>query len=186
MRVGRHEAEQDFYQLLGVPPGATPGEIRQAHKKLVRLHHPDRSALDQERQRDAEEQMKRINRAASVLLDAEARATYDRLRFAPTERVPRRPAPPAPPAWYDAPPSPPRPAGPPPASPWWSTLSDTLRAGANLPRGNAPVPPAILALALLLPLGLALLGTQLDGPTPVSSSRYRIPKAPERVTMWAP
>jgi curved DNA-binding protein CbpA len=32
---------QDPYRVLGLVPGATPGEIRSAYRRLAKLHHPD-------------------------------------------------------------------------------------------------------------------------------------------------
>ena len=112
MRVGRLDAQLDLYRILGVSPRATAAEIRRAHKRLVRLHHPDLSSWQQHDQRPSDGEMKRINHAASVLLDEVARASYDHLRQNPgaSPRPAPRPAAPTAPAWYDAPPSPASPA----------------------------------------------------------------------------
>ena len=182
MRVGRLEAQLDLYQILGVSPRSTPAEIRRAHKRLVRLHHPDRSWQHQG-PHPSDEQMKRINHAASVLLDEAARADYDHLRRNPgaSPRPAPRPEAPSAPAWYDAPPSAPT-SGATPASPSWY---EALFRVAMAPRGRAPIPPALFAVALLVPFVLALVAPALGGPTPVSSPDYRIPRAPQRVTLWA-
>ncbi|MCS6898775.1 MAG: J domain-containing protein [Myxococcales bacterium] len=184
MRVGRLEAQLDLYQILGVSPGATSAEIRRAHKRLVRLHHPDRSWQHPEPP-SSDETMKRINYAASVLLDEAARAAYDHLRQNPGATPPPVPHPraPAAPAWYDAPPSAPPPGSPPPSPPPWY---EALFRVASAPRSTAPIPPSLFAFALLFPLVVALLAPVLGGPTPVSSPEYRIPKAPQRVTLWTP
>lgn len=35
------EGQQDYYQVLGVPVGATPQDIRKAYRKLQKKYHPD-------------------------------------------------------------------------------------------------------------------------------------------------
>jgi len=68
----------DYYQILGVPPGADSEEIQSAYRRLAKEYHPDLhadSAL-------AAERMSRVNVAKSVLLDRDTRATYDQLRAA--------------------------------------------------------------------------------------------------------
>src|SRR5438874_5735330 len=79
-----------YYDLLGVPPEATPEEIRAAYRTLVQLFHPDRLAhLKPESRLFAEERLKALNRAYEVLGDPARRAAYD---YANTPR----PAPAAP------------------------------------------------------------------------------------------
>ena len=126
--------------------------------------------------------MKAINHAASVLLDATTRAAYDALRGRPARPV-QRPTPAPEPAWYDAPPTPPSRADARPEP----TLRDRLDAGlATL--GFAHAPRALWGLvggAMLASMLLALTAPLLGGPVPVSSPDYRIPKGPQRETMWA-
>ena len=43
------------YQVLGVPPNATDGELRAAYRRLVQLHHPDHNAGSAESTRRFEE-----------------------------------------------------------------------------------------------------------------------------------
>jgi tetratricopeptide (TPR) repeat protein len=62
----------NWYEVLGVPPGATAEEIQKAYHQLALTFHPDvRKAPD------AEERMKEINAAYGVLGDPEKRKQYD-------------------------------------------------------------------------------------------------------------
>jgi curved DNA-binding protein CbpA len=58
----------DYYNILGVTKNSTPDEIKQAYRKLVKEHHPDRGG-------DAEK-FKKINEAYDVLKDQQKRAEY--------------------------------------------------------------------------------------------------------------
>jgi molecular chaperone DnaJ len=64
---------QDYYNLLGITPGADTQEINRAYRKLAFLYHPDRNLNDPE----ANEKMKEINEAYSVLVDSKKRQSYD-------------------------------------------------------------------------------------------------------------
>jgi DnaJ-class molecular chaperone len=66
---------RDYYKILGVPRGATAGEIKKAFRKLAREHHPDRNAGD----KSAESRFKDINEANAVLGDPDKRKKYDTL-----------------------------------------------------------------------------------------------------------
>lgn len=59
----------DHYSILGVPKTATPEEIKQAYKKKVKEHHPDRGG--------DEEHFKRINEAYEILSNSDKRSVYD-------------------------------------------------------------------------------------------------------------
>ena len=59
------------YDTLGVDSDATAGQIRDAYRRLARVHHPDRSAAD------GSGRMHDINEAYRVLRDPARRAVYD-------------------------------------------------------------------------------------------------------------
>ena len=67
----------DHYEELGLDRSASPEEIRQAYKRLVRLLHPDLCSDEPVRQL-AELQMKRLNGVLAVLTNPAERANYDR------------------------------------------------------------------------------------------------------------
>src|SRR3954471_9161449 len=66
---------KDYYEVLGVPRGASEDEIRKAFRKLARQYHPD-VAKDK---KTAEEKFKEINEAYEVLSDPAKRKKYDQL-----------------------------------------------------------------------------------------------------------
>ncbi len=66
----------DYYQILGVPPGASDDEIKKAYRRLAKQHHPDVNKGD----KAAEEKFKDISEAYNVLSDAKQRKQYDMYR----------------------------------------------------------------------------------------------------------
>lgn len=66
-------AKRDYYEVLGVPRGASEEDLKSAFRRLARQYHPDVSS-----EPDAEEKFKEINEAYAVLSDSEKRAAYDR------------------------------------------------------------------------------------------------------------
>jgi molecular chaperone DnaJ len=68
--------EKDYYEVLGVPQGASEKEIARAYRKLAKQYHPDANAGNKE----AEEKFKEISAAQDVLGDAERRKEYDQVR----------------------------------------------------------------------------------------------------------
>jgi curved DNA-binding protein len=66
---------KDYYEILGVEPGAGETEIKTAYRRLARKYHPDVS-----REKGAEERFKAVNEAYEVLRDKDKRAAYDQLK----------------------------------------------------------------------------------------------------------
>lgn len=63
------QSEQDkdkinlCYSIFGLKPDASLIEVKQAHRKLIKKHHPDLFFDNPQRQHQAEEMMKKINKA---------------------------------------------------------------------------------------------------------------------------
>jgi curved DNA-binding protein CbpA len=64
---------RDYYEVLGVAPGASAEEIKRAYHRLAFQCHPDRNCESEE----AHEEMERINEAYAVLSDPIKRREYD-------------------------------------------------------------------------------------------------------------
>lgn len=76
----------NYYEELGIRPNADEEEIRKAHRRLVRLMHPDQHR-DPAMKQLAETQMRRLNSIVTTLLDEEQREEYDeQLRASLTAR----------------------------------------------------------------------------------------------------
>ena len=56
------------YELLGVKPGVSSGELKAAHRDLAKVWHPDRFVHDPRLQEKAQEKLKEINEAYELLL----------------------------------------------------------------------------------------------------------------------
>lgn len=64
---------EDLYKVLGVEKSASQDEIKKAYRNLAFKYHPDRNQGSKE----AEEKLKEINAAYSVLGDSSQRHQYD-------------------------------------------------------------------------------------------------------------
>jgi hypothetical protein len=80
--------EKDLYSILGVSADATAEEMREAYFARTRVIHPDR--FDPQRQprdwKKANEMLRELNEAYSILGDATSRAQYDDLRAGEQQR----------------------------------------------------------------------------------------------------
>ena len=63
---------RNYYDDLGLKPGASKAEIKSAYRKLVLQHHPDRSSNP-----DSKAIFLRVREANEVLSDPEAKRRYD-------------------------------------------------------------------------------------------------------------
>lgn len=66
---------KDYYEILGVDRNATKDEIKKSYKKLVLQFHPDRNPENRE---EADEKIREITEAYSVLSDDEKKEMYDK------------------------------------------------------------------------------------------------------------
>jgi len=67
-------AKRDYYEILGVPRGASTEEIKKAYRRLARKYHPDTAGNDPQ----TTERFKEALQAYEVLKDNKKRQTYDR------------------------------------------------------------------------------------------------------------
>jgi molecular chaperone DnaJ len=73
-------AKRDYYEVLGIPRGASVDEIKKAYRKLAMQWHPDRNPGNAE----AETKFKEATEAYEVLHDPSQRARYDQFGHAAT------------------------------------------------------------------------------------------------------
>jgi len=66
--------KKNYYQILGVSPGASAAEIKAAYRRLALIYHPDKNSDD----RTSGYIFQEINEAYQILSDKTARAGYHR------------------------------------------------------------------------------------------------------------
>ena len=70
--------KKDLYEILGVNKNASDDEIKKAFRKLSLKYHPDRQGGKSDKEKkEAEEKMKEISAAWTVLSDPEKKRQYD-------------------------------------------------------------------------------------------------------------
>lgn len=57
------------FETLGIEPSASPDEIKQAHRDLVQVWHPDRYGNNERLRKKAEEKLKQINAAYDLICE---------------------------------------------------------------------------------------------------------------------
>lgn len=70
--------KRDYYEVLGVPKGASAEDIKKAYRKQALKYHPDRNPDNKE----AEEKFKEAAEAYEILSDDDKRARYDQFGHA--------------------------------------------------------------------------------------------------------
>ena len=65
-------SQRDYYDILGVPRGASDADIKRAFRRLAQQWHPDVSTAA-----GADDRFKEINEAYQVLSDPQRRQAYD-------------------------------------------------------------------------------------------------------------
>jgi len=73
---------KDYYQVLGVNPAASEGEIKRAYRKLALSYHPDKNPDP-----NAIQFFQEVNEAYDVLGDASRRTQYDYQRKNPFKQI---------------------------------------------------------------------------------------------------
>ena len=76
-------SQRDYYEVLGVPKGASADDIRKAYRGLVRKLHPDVNKAP-----DAQKKFTEVQEAYDVLSDDAKRKLYDQFGQAGVKGAP--------------------------------------------------------------------------------------------------
>lgn len=73
------KTKRTHYEALGLAPNVSVSQIKRAYRALVKDHHPDlsHSKSSKAEQKRANERMRSLNEAYSILIDQSKRAAYD-------------------------------------------------------------------------------------------------------------
>lgn len=63
---------ENFYTILGLEPGASDSDIREAYRKLARIYHPD-----SDHEESSEQDFRKLSEAYTVLSDPKKKKFYD-------------------------------------------------------------------------------------------------------------
>ena len=74
-------AKRDYYDVLGIPKGASKDDIKKAYRKLALKYHPDKNKGD----KTSEEKFKEASEAYHILSDDKRKANYDQFGHAAFE-----------------------------------------------------------------------------------------------------
>lgn len=74
-------SKRDYYDILGIDKNATNEEIRKAYRTLAKKYHPDVS-----KEKNAEDEFKKVQEAYETLKDEQKRSAYDRFGHAGTNQ----------------------------------------------------------------------------------------------------
>lgn len=75
------------YQILGIEPGASQAEIKQAYRDLAQVWHPDRFVDNPRLREKAEEKLKQINAAYEFLKFSQSQSSQRRGQTQPEQKV---------------------------------------------------------------------------------------------------
>lgn len=73
----------NLYELFEVSTKCSVAEIKKAYRKKALIHHPDKNPDDPK----AKEIFQKLSKALEILSDEKARASYDKILNARTERI---------------------------------------------------------------------------------------------------
>ncbi|CAF2246915.1 BnaA08g14820D [Brassica napus] len=71
-------ATASLYEILEVPHGASPQDIKSAYRRLARICHPDVAGTDRTSSSSSGDEFMKIHAAYCTLSDPEKRSLYDR------------------------------------------------------------------------------------------------------------